>query len=70
MIMQSSLQWYGRVTRQDINFQIQEVMELEIAGKGEEGSTIEMVGRIMECMEKDLDQCDLRREDAYDQEKW
>ena len=70
MIMQSSLQWYGRVTRQDINFQIQEVMELEIAGKGEEGSTIEMVGRIMECMEKDLDRCDSRREDAYDQEKW
>lgn len=70
MILQSSLQWYGHVTRQDINFQIQEVMELEITEKGEEGSTKEMVGRVMEYMEKDLDRCDLRREDAYDQEKW
>ena len=33
MIIQSHLQWYGHVLHGDINFQIREVMELEITGK-------------------------------------
>ena len=33
MIIQSRLRWYGRVMHGDINFQIREVMEVEVIGK-------------------------------------
>ena len=33
MIIQSRLEWYGHVLHGDVNFQIHEVMELEIIGK-------------------------------------
>ena len=45
MIIQSHLRWHGHVMRGDINFQIREVMELEITEK-KEGSTEEIVGRV------------------------
>ena len=34
MIIQSCLRWYRHVMCRDINSQIQEVMEVEITGKG------------------------------------
>ena len=37
MIIQSRLLWYGHVMRGDINFQIHEVMEVEITGKRKKG---------------------------------
>ena len=37
MIIQSRLGWYGHVIRRGINFQIREVMELEITGKRKKG---------------------------------
>ena len=44
MIMQSHLQWYGHAICQVINYQIREVLEIEITV--EEGSTKEIVGRV------------------------
>ena len=67
VIIQSHLQWYGHVICQDINSQIREVMELEITGKRKKGQPRESWE---ECIKKDLEQYGLRREDAYDQEKW
>ena len=65
-IIQSCLQWYSHVIRQDINSQIREVMELEIIGKRKKG----WQGKLWEeCMKKDLEQYGLRREYAYNREK-
>ena len=46
MIIQSCLWWYGNVMHGYINSQIHEVMEVEITGKKEEGSTNEVMGRV------------------------
>ena len=46
-IIQSCLRWYGHVIRQDINYQIREIVGLAITGKWE-GSTKEIVGRVRE----------------------
>ena len=52
MITQSHLWWYGHVTRQDINSQIREVMELEITGKRKKGQPRKLWE---ECVKKDLE---------------
>ena len=67
MIIQSRLRWYSHVICLDINFQICEVMEIEITGKRKMGQPKKSWE---ECIEKDLEYYGLRREDAYNQEKW
>ena len=42
MIIQSCLHWYEHVMRGDINSQIREVMEVEIAGKREKSRSREL----------------------------
>ena len=63
MIMQSCLQWCSHVICQDINFQIHEVMELEITEKRKKSQPKKLWE---ECVTRDLEQYDFRREDAYD----
>ena len=67
MIIQSRLRWYGHVMRGNINSQIYEVMELEIIGKRKKGRPKKSWE---ECVKKDLERYDMRREDAYDRKKW
>ena len=67
LIIQSRLRWYGHVMRGDINFQISEVMEIEITGKRKKGRSSKSWE---ECVKKDLERYGLRREDAYDRKKW
>ena len=67
MIIQSRLWEYGHVICQGINSQIHEVMELEITGKRKKGRPRNL---LEECVNKDLEQYGLRREDAYEREKW
>ena len=47
MVIQSCLQWYGQVIHGDINSQIRKVVEVEITGEKEEGSTKEIVERVL-----------------------
>ena len=61
MIMQSRLQWYGDVIRRDINSKIRKVIELEITAKKKRGRPKKLCEK---CIKKDLEQYDLRREDA------
>ena len=72
MIIQSRLGWYGHVIRRDINFQIREVMELEITGKRKkvDQGNRRKSAEDLETINKDLERYGLRREDAYNQEKW
>ena len=67
IIIQSRLRWYGHVMRGNINSQIYEVMELEIIGKRKKGRPKKSWE---ECVKKDLERYDLKREDAYDRKKW
>ena len=67
MIIHSRLRWYGHVMRGNINSQIYEVMELEIIGERKKGRPRKSWE---ECVKKDLERYDLRREDAYDRKKW
>ena len=67
MIIQSCPRWYGHVMRGDINSQIHEVLKVEITGKRKKGQLRKLWE---ECTKKDLEQYDLRREDAYDRKKW
>ena len=67
MIMQSHLQWYDHVICGDINSQICEVMELEITRKRKKGWPRKLWEQ---CLKKDLDPYELRREDVHDWEKW
>ena len=67
LIIQSHLRWYGHVKHGDINFQIREVMQVEVTGKRKKNRPRKSWE---ECVKKDLEQYGLRREDAYDQKKW
>ena len=67
LIIQSRLRWYGHVMLGDINFQIHEVMEVEITGKRKKGRPRKSWG---EGIKKDLERYRLRREEAYDRKKW
>ena len=67
MIMQSYLRCSGYVTHQDISSQICEIVELEITRKRKKSLPRK---KQEQCIKKDLEQYNLRREDAYDQEKW
>ena len=58
-IIQRRLRWYGHVIRQDISSQIREVMEHEIPGKRKKGRPRKSWE---ECIKKDLEGYDLRRE--------
>ena len=66
IIIQCLLRWYGHVMREDINSQIREVMEVQIAGKRKKGRPRKSWE---ECIKKDLERYDLKREDAYDRKK-
>ena len=61
MIIQSRLRWYVHVMRGDINSQIREVIEVELAGKRKKGRPRKSWE---ECVKKDLERYGLRREDA------
>ena len=67
MIIQSRLWWYGHVMRGDINSQIHQVMKVEITGKRKKGQPRKLWE---ECVKMDLEWYVLRREDAYNQNKW
>ena len=66
-IIQRCLRWSGHVIRRDISSQIREVMEHEIPGKRKKDRPRKSWE---ECIRKDLERYDLRREDAYDRVKW
>ena len=53
--------------RGDINFQIREVMGVEITGKRKKGRPSKSWE---ECVKKDLERYGLRREYAHDRKKW
>ena len=59
-IIQSHLRWYGHVMCGDISSQVCEVMEVETTGKRKKGRPRKSWE---ECVKKDLEQYDLRRED-------
>ena len=66
MVIQSCLRWYGHVMRGDINYQRQEVMEVEITGKRKKGRPKKLWE---ECEKKNLERYGWRREDVYNQKK-
>ena len=67
MMIQSPLRSYGHVIHWDINSQIREVMKLKITGKRKKGGPKKLC---KECIKKGLEQYSLKREDAYNLEKW
>ena len=66
-IIQSHLWWYGHVIHWHINSQICKVTQLEMTGERKKGWPRKFWE---ECVKKDLEWYGLRREDAYNQEKW
>ena len=67
MIIRRRLWWYGHAICRDINSRIREVVELEITGKRKTGQPRKSWA---EWVKKHLGQYGLRREDAYNREKW
>ena len=67
IIIQSLLQCYCHVVREDINSQIRDVMEVEITGKSKKCQRRKSWEK---CVKKDLERCGLRKEDVYDRKKW
>ena len=53
MIIQSHLHWCGNVMHGDINFQIPEVIKVEVTGKRKKGAPRKSCE---ECLKKDLEQ--------------
>ena len=62
MIIQNRVRSYGCVICRDINSQIHEVMELEIAGKRNKSRPRKLR---KECVKNNLEQSGSRRKDAY-----
>ena len=62
LIIRNCLRWYGHVMRGDINFQICEVMEVEITEKKKKDQPRKLQ---QECVKKDMKRYGCRREDAY-----
>ena len=67
MIIQSRMRWCGHVMRGDVNFQICEIMKVEITGKRKKARPVKLWE---EWVKKDLERYDLTKEDPYDRKIW